>query len=74
MGDENWPEAIAALESCTDVKPTYSAAYFALAQSLQKIEKLDRCREICTKGIEVATENGDLMVIKNLEELQASLS
>lgn len=73
MGDENWPEAILALESCINVKPTYSAAYLALAQSLQKNQSLERCREICTKGITVSTENGDLMVIKSLEELQASL-
>ncbi|WP_447970734.1 tetratricopeptide repeat protein [Nitrospira sp. M1] len=73
MGDENWPEAISALESCIDVKPTYSAAYMALAQALQKIENVEQCREVCTKGISVATENGDLMVIKSLEELQASL-
>ncbi len=74
LGDENWPEAISALESCIDVKPTYSAAYMALAQALQKSENLEKCREVSTKGIAVATENGDLMVIKNLEELQASLT
>ena len=74
LGDENWPEAISALESCIDVKPTYSAAYMALAQALQKNENLEKCREVSTKGIAVATENGDLMVIKNLEELQASLT
>ena len=74
MGDENWSEAISALESCIDVKPTYSAAYMALAQALQKNQSLEKCREICTTGITVATENGDLMVIKNLEELQASLT
>ena len=34
MGDENWEEAISALESCLAVKPTYSAAILALAQSL----------------------------------------
>ncbi|GJL53577.1 MAG: hypothetical protein NPIRA02_07090 [Nitrospirales bacterium] len=73
MGDENWPEAISALKSCIDVKPTYSAAYMALAQALQKIEHVEQCREVCTKGISVATENGDLMVIKSLEDLQASL-
>ncbi len=74
MGEENWPEAISALESCIEVKPTYSAAYMALAQALQKNGNLEKCREVCTKGITVATENGDLMVIKNLEELQTSLA
>ena len=73
MGDENWEEAILALESCIEVKPTYSAAFLALAQSLQSQHHLDKCRDICTKGIEVATANGDLMVIKNLEDLRKSL-
>ena len=74
MGDENWVEAISALESCINVKPTYSAAYYALAQSLQKNNDVEKCHKICTKGIEVATANGDLMVIKNLEQLKESLA
>ena len=74
MGDENWEEAISALESCIKVKPTYSAAFYALAQSLQAHGQADKCRTICDEGISVATANGDLLVIKNLEELKQSLS
>ncbi len=73
MGDENWAEAIAALQSCVKVKPTYSAAMFALAQCLKSNNQPDQCRAICAKGIDVATANGDLLVIKNLEELRDSL-
>ncbi len=73
MGDENWAEAISALEQCIEVRPNYSAAFFALAQSLQKQEQFEQCRTICEKGITVATTNGDLLVIKNLEELRNSL-
>ena len=73
MADENWAEAIPALESCIKVKPTYSAAIFALAQCLKNNDQPDRCREVCAQGIEVATTNGDLLVIKNLEELRDSL-
>lgn len=73
MGDENWEEAISAFESCLKVKPTYSAAILALAQSLQHANQPDKCREVCAQGIEVATANGDLLVIKNLEELRDSL-
>ncbi len=73
MGDENWEEAAPALEQCIQVRPNYSAAYFALAQSLQKLEQLEKCRSTCDEGITVATTNGDLLVIKNLEELRASL-
>jgi Tfp pilus assembly protein PilF len=74
MGDADWAEAIKALEQCIQVRPNYSAAYFALAQSLQQLEQVDKCRSICDEGITVATTNGDLLVIKNLEELRTSLS
>lgn len=73
MGDQNWNEAITALEQCIQVRPNYSAAYFALAQSLQHQEQHEKCRAICDEGIIVATTNGDLLVIKNLEELRNSL-
>lgn len=73
MSDENWKEAITALQQCIQVKPQYSAAYVALAQSLHQTHQFEQCREICTEGIAVATKNGDLLVIKNLEELKASL-
>lgn len=73
MDDSNFKDAVEALESCIRVKPTYSAAYFALAQSLQKLNRLDRCREIVAQGIVVSTKNGDAMVTKNLELLKQSL-
>ncbi len=73
MGDENWEEAVPALEQCIQVRSNYSAAFFALAQSLQKLEQFEKCRSTCDEGITVATTNGDLLVIKNLEELRASL-
>lgn len=73
MSDENWDEAMTALEQCIKVKPQYSAAYLALAQSLQQKQEFEKCREICTEGIAVASRNGDLLVIKNLETLQTSL-
>jgi len=73
MEEENWPEGISALEKCIQVKPTYSAAFYALAQSLRNNNEVEKCREVCAKGIEIANTNGALMVIKNLEELKASL-
>lgn len=73
MSDQNWAEAIPALERCIQVRPNYSAAYFALAQSLQQQEQFEQCRITCDEGITVATTNGDLLVIKNLEALRTSL-
>ncbi|HEV8539612.1 MAG TPA: tetratricopeptide repeat protein [Nitrospiraceae bacterium] len=74
MEDGNFDEAATALESCIKVKPTYSAAYYALAQSLQKLGRIERCRQVCAQGIEVSRKNGDAMVTKNLELLQQTLT
>ena len=73
MEDSNFEEAVRALEGCLKVKPTYSAAYYALAQSLQKLGRVEDCRRICDQGIEVSTKNGDAMVTKNLGLLKQSL-
>jgi Flp pilus assembly protein TadD len=73
MDDGNFEEAAKSLRQCITVKPTYSAAYFALAQSLHKLTRLDECRQVCVTGIEVSTKNGDAMVTKNLEALKSSL-
>ena len=73
MEDGNFEEAAKALHQCIIVKPTYSAAYYALAQSLQKLGRVAECKEISVKGIEISTKNGDAMVTKNLELLKGTL-
>lgn len=73
MEDANFEEAVKALQQCVTVKPTYSAAYYALAQSLHKLGRIDECGTICAAGIEISTKNGDAMVTKNLEMLRGSL-
>jgi len=73
MEDANFEEAVKALEECVTVKPAYSAAYYALAQSLHKLGRIDECRQICDRGIVVSTKNGDAMVTKNLGLLLQSL-
>ncbi len=73
MDDGNFEEAAEALRQCVTVKPTYSAAYYALAQSLQKLTRLDECRQVVEQGIAVSTKNGDAMVTKNLEMLKGTI-
>jgi|SRR5579885_3131270 len=73
MEDGNFEEAARALEQCIAVKPAYSAAYFALAQSLQRLGRINDCRTVCDKGIDVSRANGDAMVTKNLEALKQTL-
>jgi predicted Zn-dependent protease len=73
MDDGSFEEAAQALRQCVTVKPSYSAAYYALAQSLQQLGRIDECRSVCDTGIEVSTKNGDAMVTKNLEMLKGTL-
>ena len=73
MEDGNFEEAAKALQQCVTVKPAYSAAYYALAQSLQKLDRIDECRMVAITGIEVSTKNGDAMVTKNLQALKQGL-
>jgi predicted Zn-dependent protease len=73
MDDGSFEEAAQALRQCVTVKPSYSAAYYALAQSLQRLGRIDECRSVCDTGIEVSTKNGDAMVTKNLEMLKGTL-
>ena len=73
MEDGNFEEAASALRQCISVKPAYSAAYYALAQSLRTLNRVEECRNVCVTGIEVSTKNGDAMVTKNLEVLKGSL-
>lgn len=73
MDDGNFEEAATALRQCVTVNPTYSAAYLALAQSLQKLTRLEECRTVIATGIDVSTKNGDAMVTKNLEMLKGTL-
>ena len=74
MDDGNYDEAANALSQCIRAKPSYSAAYYALAQSLDKLGRKEECRSICEQGIAVSQKNGDAMVTKQLEALKATLS
>ena len=73
MEEGSFAEAAQYLEQCVKVKPDYSAAYLALAESLLKIDKKDRVREICQQGHAVSLKKGDLQVTKKIEAIQATL-
>ena len=73
MEEGSFAEAAQYLEQCIKVKPDYSAAYLALAESLLKIDKKDRAREVCQQGHTVSLKKGDLQVTKKIEAIQATL-
>src|SRR5437879_13651932 len=72
MEDANFEEAAQALQQCVAVKPTYSAAYYALAQSLHKLGRLDECRTVCATGIVVSRKTVTPWVRKNFNLLKIS--
>ena len=74
MEEGSFAEAAQYLEQCVKVKPDYSAAYLALAESLLKVDKKDRAREVCLQGHAVSLKKGDLQVTKKIEALQATLT
>ncbi|BCA54316.1 hypothetical protein W02_14560 [Nitrospira sp. KM1] len=73
MEDGDFVEAVNALRECIAVKPTYSAAYYALAQSLHRLGQFEECGKVTATGIDVSKTNGDAMVTKNLEHLKSTL-
>ncbi len=73
MEEGSFGEAADYLEMCLKAKPDYSAAYLALAESLLKIDRKDRAKEVCRDGHAVSLKTGDMQVTKKLESIQATL-
>ena len=73
MEEGSFGEAADYLELCIKAKPDYSAAYLALVESLLKIDRKDRAKEVCRDGHAVSLKKGDMQVTKKLEAIQATL-
>ncbi len=74
MEEGSFGEAADYLEMCIKAKPTYSAAYLALVESLIKVGKTDRAKEVCRDGHAVSLKSGDMQVTKKLEAIQQTLA
>jgi len=74
MEEGSFGEAADYLELCIKAKPDYSAAYLALTESLLKVGKTDRAKEVCRDGHAVSLKKGDMQVTKKLEAIQATLA
>ena len=60
-------EAAPAYERAIEIKPDYSAAYRGLGCAYRQTNALDKARHAFTKGLEVATQLGDLQTKKEIE-------
>src|SRR5207245_9403894 len=67
MEEGSFAEAAQYLEQCVKVKPDYSAAYLALAESVLKLDKKDRARAVCQQRHGVCLKKGDLQVTKKID-------
>ena len=74
IDEGQYAEAAGYLEKCIAVKPSYSAAYLALVESLLKIDAKDRARQFLETGHAVSVKNGDMQVTKKLEAIRQSMS
>src|SRR5437667_11776682 len=57
MDEGQFAEAARSLEQCVKVKPSYSAAYLALVESLLKIAQKDKAKQFASASHGVALKN-----------------
>lgn len=65
---DQFAEAQPYLEKAVAVDPLYSAAYLQLGKVLSELQQAEAARDIFQRGIQVATEKGDLMPLKEMEQ------
>lgn len=66
-------EALSYLEKATRIEPLYSAAWLQWGKALTQVGDKAKAREVFAKGIEAASEKGDLMPLKEMETRLAAL-
>ncbi len=59
-------EAAAEYREAIRLKPDYSAAYRGLGRALERAGELRQAKEAYVKGLEVATQSGDLQTKKEI--------
>ena len=67
LAAEQLESAVAEYREAIRLKPDYSAAYRGLGRSLERVARLDEAKAAYAKGLDVATQNGDLQTKKEIE-------
>jgi predicted Zn-dependent protease len=67
VGDGRMEDAILHLERALELDAGYSAAWKLLAKNLLAVGERERVLEVCAKGIQVASDKGDLQAVKEME-------
>ena len=63
----SYPEARDHLRRAVENKPDYSVAYRMLGRTHYELHEDAEAREVFAKGREVATQNGDLQTVKEID-------
>ncbi|MBI4615300.1 MAG: tetratricopeptide repeat protein [Planctomycetes bacterium] len=66
-------EALPYLEAAAAIRPDHSIGYVTLGRCLERLGRTHRAREVCEKGIAVATRRGDLLPLEEMQRQLASL-
>ncbi len=66
-----YAEAIAPLKKAIEIKPDYTAAYYALAGALEKVDLMNEAMQTYRKGIEIGEKMRDMIP---LEKMRARLA
>lgn len=65
--DALWDEAVDAFQKALELKPDYTAVFPLLADSLQKLGKMEEVKEVLRKGLEVAEVTRDMIPKQRME-------
>ncbi len=68
-----YPEAREHLARAVENKPDYSVAYRMLGRTHYELREDAEAREVFAKGREVATQNGDLQTVKEIDVFRRRL-
>ncbi len=65
---EQYYDSIKYFEKAIEVKKDYSMAFLYLGKSLEFIDKKDQAKEVYKRGIIAASQKGDLMPLREMEQ------
>jgi len=70
---ESYAEALPYLRKATQVEPLYSVAWLQLGKALEGLKQLEEARDTYRQGVVAASQKGDLMPLKEMEQRLAAL-
>lgn len=67
MEEVLWEEAVESFKKALELKPDYTAVFPLLADSLQKLGRMEEVKEVLHKGLEVAEVTRDMIPKQRME-------